>query len=83
MQADQTNWLELCDGAVAAINAAPSETTGQSPFDHCLHHAATSFEQQPFPVICTLQYERLPRDFQTAAGRNSKVWHLSQASIRL
>ena len=24
VQADQTNWLELCDGAVAAINAAPS-----------------------------------------------------------
>ena len=33
VQADQSNWLELCDGAVAAINAAPSETTGQSPFE--------------------------------------------------
>lgn len=33
VQADQANWLELCDGAVAAINASPSETTGQSPFE--------------------------------------------------
>lgn len=33
VQADQLNWLELCDGAVAAINAAPSDTTGKSPFE--------------------------------------------------
>jgi hypothetical protein len=33
VQADQLNWLKLCDGAVAAINAAPSDTTGKSPFE--------------------------------------------------
>ena len=33
VQPDQMNWLELLDGAVAAINASPSSATGISPFE--------------------------------------------------
>ena len=32
-QPDQMNWLELVDGAVAAINSTPSSSTGMSPFE--------------------------------------------------
>ena len=33
IQADQLNWLELLDGAVAAINNSKSSSTGLSPFE--------------------------------------------------
>ena len=33
IQADQLNWLELLDGAVMAINNAPTASTGKSPFE--------------------------------------------------
>eukprot|EP01043_Picozoa_sp_COSAG02_P086245 COSAG02_NODE_23730_length_710_cov_0.759411_1_plen_221_part_01 len=33
VQPDQMNWLELLDGVVVAINAAPTSTTGSSPFE--------------------------------------------------
>jgi len=63
MQPDQKNWIDELDGAVAAINNAPSKASGMSPFQ--MEHGRTQL--MPFDVAAQ---NVLPRG-EHEAGRAS------------